>query len=120
VTLHPRGRHFLDAGMKIKGRPNANLHRFDSLAVFVGKQILFGATQTNKHQPSAAAIHPIHDGLVFLRRERSEGRRFAASNLELGEEEKKLGRELFGHRGVTPIEIDGDASRCSPAAKPEH
>ena len=53
MTLHPPGRHFLDARVKVERRPHADLQRLDGVPVLVGEQILLRTAQTHEHKPDA-------------------------------------------------------------------
>ena len=64
MTLHPPGRHFLDARVKVERRPHADLQRLDGVPVLVGEQILLRTAQTHEHKPDATPVDSIHDARV--------------------------------------------------------
>jgi hypothetical protein len=120
VTLHPPGRHFLDARVKIEGRPNADLHRLDGVSVLVGEQILFRTAQAHEHEPGAAPVDPVTDTPVLFRRQRAKGGRLAAGNLQVRPEATEFGLEPKGYVSIAAVEINGDAGSSRALAQPKH
>ena len=62
------------AGVEVERRADANLHGVDSISVFVGESILFGAPQTDENDARTARVDSRNGRRVFLFGQRSKRR----------------------------------------------